>query len=161
MFRQGSYKLFSMFLQGLRKAFVFSNVFHKASARLSQGVDDVCYKVFTRRLQSRLQGSYDVFYIAFTMFFYIVCTMLVCEAFTFLFFAKVLQDCYSAFIRLLQGFNKVLTMLSQSVLHCFYRALRKCLLLCFYRALRRLLEILWRAFRRCLESSQTAFAVAS
>ena len=39
-----------------------------------------------------------------------------CEVFTFLFVVKVLQDCYSVFIQLLQGFNKVLTMLSQAAI---------------------------------------------
>ena len=136
LFRQGIYKVFQCFLQGLYKVFnVVLQGFYNAVARLPQVVYNACYKFFTRRLQSRLQGSYDVFYIAFTMFFYIVCTMLVCEAFTFLFVAKVLQDCYNAFIRLLQGFNKVLTTFSRYVLHCFYKAFRG-----FQKAVRRLLE---------------------
>ena len=96
MFRQGSYKLFSMLLQGLYKAFIFSNVFHKAFARLSQGVYDVCYKVFTRRLQSRLQGFYNVFYIAFTMFFTLFVQCL---------FARLSHVC------LLLRFYKIVTML--------------------------------------------------
>jgi len=114
-----------------------------------------------------LQGVYKVVYKAFTMCFtwllqcfYTVCTVFVREAFT-IFFAKVLQDCYNAFIRLLQGFSKVLTTFSQCVLHCFYKAFRKCLLVCFYLALRRLLEIFWRAFRSFLGSSQTALTMAS
>ena len=139
--------LFLRFLQGFCKAFT------RCLQCVLQGFYKAFTKLFTRLLQCVLHCFYNVFYI--------VCTMLVCEAFTFLFVAKVLQDCYNAFIRLLQGFNKVLTTFSRYVLHCFYKAFRKCLLVCFYQALRRLLEILWRAFRSCLESSQTAFTVAS
>jgi hypothetical protein len=67
--------------------------FLQAFARPSQGVYSVCYKVFTRRLQSCLQGFHSVFCMAFTVFFYMVCAMFVCEAVT-MFVAMVLQDCY-------------------------------------------------------------------
>ena len=41
------------------------------------------------------------------------------------FVCSVPQDCYNAFIRLLQGFYKVLTTLSQCVVQCFYKARSK------------------------------------
>jgi hypothetical protein len=128
-------------------------------------------KAFTRCLQCVLQGFYKAFTNLFTRFsqcvlhgfydvFYTVCTMFVREAFTII-SANFLQGCHSAFIRLLQGFNKVLTTFSQSVFHCFHKAFRKCLLVCFYQALRRLLEIFWGAFRSFLESFQTILTMAS
>ena len=74
----------------------------------------------------------------------------------FLFFDRVLQDCYSAFIRLLLGFNKVLTAFSKCDYKAFHKAFRECLHCVFYQSLRRLLEIFWRAFRRLLEISHQA-----
>ena len=118
---QAVFNVFTRTVQG----FHFSKVFHKASARLSQGVDDVCYKVFTRRLQSRLQGSYDVFHIAFTMFFTL--------------FVQCLFARFSHFCLLLR-FYKIVTML----LYGFYKALARCLQ-CFH-------NVFYNAFTRLSES---------
>ena len=164
MLWQGFYKVFSMLLQGLYKAF---NCFYKAFTRLLQGP----HKVFTMCVTRFLQGVYKVVYKAFTMCFtqlsqyfpYVLYNGFLLRGFftMFLFFDRVLQDCYSAFIRLLLGFNKVLTAFSKCDYKAFHKAFRECLHCVFYQSLRRLLEIFWRAFRRLLEISQTVITVVS
>ena len=53
------FNVFTRIVQGFQ---LFLIGFYKAFARPPQGVYNVCYKVFTRRLQSCLQGFYSVLY---------------------------------------------------------------------------------------------------